>query len=59
MAKELQFEFHNPNSDTIMASFLLELFFEANLEKVEKIMKNSLRPELAENALTKDTEYFV
>ena len=59
MAKELQVEFHNPNSEVVMASFLVELFFEANMEKVEKIIKSSLRSESVENALAEEREYFV
>lgn len=45
MAQELQIEIHNPNNGTTMAAALLELFFEANMDKAEELIKAALQAE--------------
>lgn len=41
MQKKLNYIFHNPNPPTATADFLVGLFVEVNLDKVESTVKNA------------------
>ena len=41
--KTLNYRFHNPNSDKAAAEYLIKIFMEANLKKVEQAMQTAMK----------------
>lgn len=41
-SQKLNYRFHNPNTSDAISDFLICLFIEANLPKVERRMKNAV-----------------
>ena len=41
--KTLTYRFHNPNSDKAAAEYLIKIFMEANLKKVEQAMQTAMK----------------
>ena len=52
MAKrKLNYRFHNPNPVEVTADYILKVFIEANMKKVERVMQ-----EVAERGLEEDKQ---
>ena len=45
--KTLNYRFHNPNSDKAAAEYLIKIFMEANLKKVEQAMQTAMKTQQA------------
>ncbi len=41
MKKKLNYRFHNPNPEDVTADYLLEVFMQVNIPKVEKAVRDA------------------
>ena len=49
--QKLNYRFHNPNTAEVTADYILKVFIEANMKKVERVMQ-----EVAERGLEEDKQ---
>lgn len=48
MKKKLNYRFHNPNSADVTVDYLLKVFMQVNIPKVEKVVRDEKMRRIAE-----------
>nr|WP_317377133.1 hypothetical protein [uncultured Faecalimonas sp.] len=47
--KKLNYRFHNPNTAEVTADYILKVFIEANMKKVERVMQEAVNKSAEED----------